>query len=133
MKRIVAVVMLVVMVMTAACAVAEDRKETVETLMVFTKGVMQDTLDMFNKDGTLNDGNLELAFNYFMLYLAAKRINACEDVYPKSALLSIKRDTWAETENIVISCWKRMMSGEIERRKFEILLMEFIDMHLALD
>lgn len=132
MKRIVAVVILVVMVLNVAVVCAENRKETADSLIVLAKDVMQETLEMYKKDGALNDGNLELALNYFMLYVAANRMSACEDVYPESALLSIKHDTWAETEYTVILCWKRMMDGELERKKFETLLMGFIEMHLAI-
>ena len=96
----------------------------------YTKDVMKDVLDIYKKNGTLDDGNLELGFSYFMMYLAAKRTSSLEMFYPAAYFQTVNADAWANTESVISGYWIKLLDGEIEREKFEMLLMGLIESKL---
>ena len=131
MKRVIAAILLIVMIMATATANGSSRKDVSDSMIDYTKDVMKDVLDIYKKNGTLDDGNLELGFSYFMMFLSAKRISSLEIFYPAAYSLITKADAWANTESVVSGYWKKLLDGEIEREKFEKLLMGLIESHLA--
>ena len=131
MRRIIAIVLFVVMIMTTAAASGSTRKDVSDSMIVYTKDVMNDVLDIYKKNGTLDDGNLELGFSYFMMYLAAKRTSSLEIFYPSAYFQTVKADSWANTESVISGYWIKLLDGEIEREKFEMLLMGLIESQLT--
>lgn len=130
MKRFVALVLLVVMVMTVAIASGSSRKDVSDSMIEYTKDIIKDVLDMYNKNGTLDDGDLEFGYDYFLMYITAKRTSVLETFYPVAYSLSTKMDAYTNIEKVVTEYWSKMLDGEIEREKFEKLLMGLIEAQL---
>ena len=130
MRKIVSIILLIIMIMFAVTANASSRKDVSDSMIEYTKDVMKDVLDIYKKNGTLDDGNLELGFSYFMMYLAAKRTSSLEIFYPSAYFQTVKADSWANTESVISGYWIKLLDGEIEREKFEMLLMGLIESKL---
>lgn len=128
MKRMVAVILAMVMSLTVvAGACAASREEAAESIIDFCRSMLSQIKELYDRDGTLSDGDTELAYSYYHMYGAAKRVRSIERLYPSPAVYAFKMDPGIELENLIDGEWLKFLKGEVTKEKFLDVLMTMVD------
>lgn len=132
MKRVIAVLMVIVLAVTLiGTALAEtSRKDVAESMIGLTKLVMGELLEEYKKNGTLTDPEIDMAYSYFKVFIAEKRVLGVEGMYPASAYLATKLDGYTFLEDSIDEGWKNVLDGKVKKEEFTELLFVFIKSYL---
>lgn len=133
MKRV--LVVLVVAVLASTMVVGafadSDRKQLADSMMELTKQILSELAEKYDKDGKLSDGDLELAFGYYKLYLSLKRVSDIESLHPIATYLNLGMDANANIEDAINEFWLKALEDKGNRENFEELLFMMIKMELG--
>ena len=133
MKRVVAVLMVCVMMVVMIVPVASgnaDRKDTADVMTNYAVTYLEIYLDFYKEHGTFTDYDLEMAYSYYMLYLATKRMSDMETADNVAFFVNLGGDSYMNTTDAIDSFRLNYLKEKTDRDKYEKLLMMMVESSL---
>lgn len=130
MKRVVAVLLVVVMVAGICTSVADEENAKVfDELEGVAKTLLQQAKIEYEKNGMLTDGQIEMAYSYLKMMFAARMTSTVERYFPASGFISLGNDADTTMGSIIDSAWLEVVKGEGDKEDFVKKLMAVIEVY----
>lgn len=130
MKRVVAVLLVVVMVIGIGAAAADEKlSKYFEEVQGLANMRLKQVKSEYEKKGTLTDAQIEMAYAYLKMKFAAEMVSTVERFYPLSSYFGMGNDANTSMESIMDSMWLEVVKGEGDKDDFVKKLMAILEVY----
>lgn len=131
MKRVVAVLLVVAMVVAVGAAAMADEEvaKFMDKMIDVAKMRIQQVKAEYDKNGELTDSQIEMMYGYYKLLFAAEMTGTTERYFPLSTVITLGNDANTEIEHVIDEKWLSLLKGEQDKGDFAKLLAGIADIY----